>query len=147
MITVGVIRSPEVAEGIIADGRADFVALGRTLIADPEWPFKALEGRTEDIRKCITCNIWCIGERVFKNLHVRCTVNPVAGRELEYPQITSTLSPMHFAVVGGGPAGMEAARVLSTAGHRVSLFENSPSWVAKYSWPVCRRVKKNTVVH
>lgn len=126
VITVGVIRSPEVAEGIIADGRADFVALGRTLIADPEWPFKALEGRTEDIRKCITCNIWCIGERVFKNLHVRCTVNPVAGRELEYPQITSTLSPMHFAVVGGGPAGMEAARVLSTAGHRVSLFEKQP---------------------
>lgn len=126
VITVGVIRTPEVAEGIIADGRADFVALGRTLIADPEWPFKALEGRTEDIRKCITCNIWCIGERVFKNLHLRCTVNPVAGRELEYPQISSTLSPMHFAVVGGGPAGMEAARVLATAGHRVSLFERQP---------------------
>ncbi len=126
VIAVGVIRSPEVAEGIVADNRADFVALGRTLIADPEWPFKALEGRTEDIRKCITCNIWCIGERVFRNLHIRCTVNPVAGRELEYPQVTSTLSPMHFAVVGGGPAGMEAARVLATAGHRVSLFERQP---------------------
>lgn len=126
VITVGVIRSPKTAEGILAAGRADFVALGRTLIADPEWPLKAMEGRVEDIRKCITCNIWCIGERVFKNLHVRCTVNPVAGRELEYPLITSTLSPGHFAVIGGGPAGMEAARVLATAGHRVTLFEKEP---------------------
>jgi len=126
VITVGVIRSPETAESILAEGKADFVALGRTLIADPEWPFKAMEGRTEDIRKCITCNIWCIGERVFKNLHVRCTVNPVAGRELEYPLITSTMSPKHFAVMGGGPAGMEAARVLATAGHRVTLFEREP---------------------
>lgn len=126
VIAVGVIRSPEVAEGIISDSRADFVALGRTLIADPEWPVKALEGRTEDIRKCITCNIWCIGERVFKNLHIRCTVNPVAGREMEYPHIAATFNPKHFAVVGGGPAGMEAARVLATAGHRVSLLERQP---------------------
>lgn len=126
VITVGVIRSPETAEGILAEGKADFVALGRTLIADPEWPLKAMEGRTEDIRKCITCNVWCIGERVFKNLHIRCTVNPAAGRELEFPSITSTLSPMHFAVAGGGPAGMEAARVLAAAGHRVTLFEREP---------------------
>jgi 2,4-dienoyl-CoA reductase-like NADH-dependent reductase (Old Yellow Enzyme family)/thioredoxin reductase len=126
VITVGVIRSPETAEGILTEGKADFVALGRTLIADPEWPLKAMEDRTEDIRKCITCNVWCIGERVFKNLHVRCTVNPVAGREHEYPGITSTLSPGHFAIIGGGPAGMEAARVLSTAGHRVELFEREP---------------------
>mgnify|MGYP001416676719 CR=1 FL=1 len=126
VIAVGVIRSPETAEGILAEGKSDFVALGRTLIADPEWPHKALEGRTEDIRKCITCNIWCIGERVFQNLHIRCTVNPVAGRELEYPLISSTLTPGHFAVIGGGPAGMEAARVLAVAGHRVTLMEKEP---------------------
>jgi len=126
VITVGVIRSPETAESILAEGKADFVALGRTLIADPEWPLKAMEGRTEEIRKCITCNTWCIGERVFKNLHIRCTVNPAAGREIEYPLITSTLSPKHFAVIGRGPAGMEAARVLATAGHRVTLFEKEP---------------------
>ncbi|WP_082788881.1 FAD-dependent oxidoreductase [Desulfolucanica intricata] len=126
VITVGVIRSPETAEAILKEGRADFIALGRTLIADPEWPLKAMEDRPEDIRKCITCNIWCVGERVLRDLHIRCTVNPAAGREHEYPYIPSTLSPRHFAVIGGGPAGMEAARVLSIAGHSVTLFEKEP---------------------
>ncbi|NLK00329.1 MAG: FAD-dependent oxidoreductase [Clostridia bacterium] len=123
VITVGVIRSPETAESLLAEGKADFIAVGRTLIADPEWPMKALEGRTEDIRKCITCNIWCIGERLFKNLSLRCTVNPAAGRELEYPYIQKTTSPQSIAIIGGGPAGMEAARTLASAGHKITLHE------------------------
>lgn len=126
VITVGVIRTPQTAENLLAEGKADFIAIGRTLIADPEWPLKAMEGRTEDIRKCITCNIWCIGERVFKNLRIRCTINANAGRELEYPYIPATTNPQSYVVVGGGPAGMEAARVLATAGHRVTLFERTP---------------------
>ncbi len=126
VITVGVIRSPETAERILAEGQADFVALGRTLLADPHWPVKAMGGRVDDIRKCISCNIWCIGERVFKNLHIRCTVNATCGREHEYPVIRKTSQPMSFAVAGGGPAGMEAARVLAIKGHRVTLFEKGP---------------------
>ncbi len=123
VITVGSIRSPETAEGILREGKADFVALGRTLIADPEWPLKVMENRVEEIRKCISCNIGCIGERVFRNLHLRCTVNPVAGREHEFPVIPRVDAAKAYAVIGGGPAGMEAARVLAVAGNNVILFE------------------------
>jgi len=123
VITVGNIRSPQVAENLLKEEKADFIAIGRTLIADPEWPLKAMLDRDEDIRKCISCNIGCISERVFKNLHIRCTVNPVAGREIEYPSIPFSYNSKHFVVIGGGPAGMEASRVLATGGNKVSLIE------------------------
>lgn len=125
VITVGVIRSPNVAERILAEGKADFVAVGRTLIADPHWAKKAKEGRDEDIRKCISCNIGCIGGHVFYDLYMRCTVNPVVGHErLEgWAELRPAERKKNVMVVGGGPGGMEAARVAALRGHNVTLYE------------------------
>ncbi|MBW1780516.1 MAG: FAD-dependent oxidoreductase [Deltaproteobacteria bacterium] len=125
VIGVGVIRTPEVAEEILEKGGVDFLALGRTLLADPYWPQKAREGRDEDINRCICCNIGCIGGRIFKDLHIRCTVNPMTGREGIKGQLAPIGREQRVCVVGGGPAGMMAALAASDRGHRVVLFEKS----------------------
>jgi len=123
VITVGVIREPEFAEKVIADGQADFVAIGRGLIADPEWSRKAQEGRSNEIRKCISCNIGCIGGRVFQNLRLRCSINPVVGHEAAYSDIKQSLAKKKVVVVGGGAAGMQAAITAAKRGHQVTLLE------------------------
>lgn len=125
VVTVGQIKTPAFAERILEDGKADFVALGRPLIADPEWPRKAAEGRDEDIRKCLSCNIGCIGKHVFAGLYMRCTVNPVVGHEREegWVELKPAKKKKKVMVVGGGPGGMEAARVASLRGHDVTLYE------------------------
>ncbi|WP_462408483.1 oxidoreductase [Neobacillus sp. Marseille-QA0830] len=121
VITVGVIREPDFAEKIIADGKADFVAMGRTQIADPEWARKAFEGRVQEIRKCINC-LHCI-QTVNKNSHIQCGINIRAGRELEFKELKPIEEKRTVAIVGGGPAGMEAARVLSLKCYDVTIFE------------------------
>ena len=108
------------AEQILRDGRADFIGIARGLIADPDWPRKVAKGRIEEIRKCIKCNA-C---RIIHSPHpIRCAVNAVAGREDKYDVIKPSPEKKRVAVVGGGPAGMEAARVAALRGHRVILFE------------------------
>lgn len=123
IITVGVIREPEVAERILEQGKADFVAVGRGLIADPSWPQKARSGQAQQINKCISCNEGCLAPRVFRRVSVRCTVNPQAGREGEMSDLTPADPRKRVVVVGGGPAGMEAAATAAGRGHEVTLLE------------------------
>ncbi len=119
VITAGVIREPEAAERLLETGVADFVGIGRGLVADPEWPTKARLGRADEIRKCLSCNT-CFS-RISNGLHIRCAVNARVGRE-GHPQ-ARTACPARVMVIGAGPAGMEAARVAKLKGHDVAIFE------------------------
>ncbi|MBI5968227.1 MAG: FAD-dependent oxidoreductase, partial [Deltaproteobacteria bacterium] len=125
VIGVGVIRTPAMAENILKEGQVDFLALGRALLADPHWPNKARQGRVDEIIKCISCNIGCIGGRVFRDLHIRCTINPVTGREREFGTLIPAAKRKKVLIIGGGPAGMEAARIAKMRGHQVTLVEKS----------------------
>jgi 2,4-dienoyl-CoA reductase-like NADH-dependent reductase (Old Yellow Enzyme family)/thioredoxin reductase len=129
VITVGKIGDPVLADRILQEGKADFVAMGRALLVDPELPNKAKGGRFNDIRKCIYCNNCRIGYLSLERIETRgtslaCTVNPALLREREF-ELKPALSPKKVMVVGGGLAGMEAARVLAERGHQVSLYEKS----------------------
>jgi 2,4-dienoyl-CoA reductase-like NADH-dependent reductase (Old Yellow Enzyme family)/thioredoxin reductase len=123
VITVGRIHHPAVAEEILASGRADLVAMGRALLADPHLPRKAFEGREDEIRPCIACNEGCY-KRIFQQLDIRCSVNPALGREGEF-LLSKATSAKRVAVIGGGPAGMEAAHAAWERGHKVLLLEES----------------------
>ena len=119
VIAVGRIE-PEIAEQVLDRGDADFIAMGRKLLADPELPNKLQRGEPEAIRPCIYCYT-CVS-RIFVNDHVRCAVNARTGFEQD-TVILPAAQPRHVLVVGGGPAGMEAARVAALRGHRVTLAE------------------------
>ncbi|ETI70497.1 NAD(P)/FAD-dependent oxidoreductase [Neobacillus vireti] len=122
IIASGSITTPQFAEEILQEKNVDFVSLGRPLLADPYFPLKAKEGRTEDIIPCIRCNDGCMERTFFNYQSIRCSVNPNMGREGELP-IKPASASKNIAVVGGGPAGMEAARVSALRGHKVTLFE------------------------
>ena len=108
------------AEEALAQGKMDMFAMGRGLITDPELPNKAKEGRFEDIRPCICC-CYCFD---FTDSSVICSTNPRAGREGEYT-IELAKKPKRVFIIGGGPGGMEAARVAAQRGHQVTLYEKS----------------------
>ena len=122
IFTVGRITDPYVAEEIVAQGRADMVCIARGHIADPEIGRKLMEDRPGDIRQCIGCNQGCAG-RINAGLSVGCLVNPEAGRELELGSVGQAPRSKSVVVVGGGPAGLEAARVAAMRGHSVVLHE------------------------
>lgn len=120
VMAVGRINDPHVADAIIADGKADLVCIGRGLLADPELPRKAEQGRLDDIRHCVACNT-CM-ESIFRKGRVECLVNPSLGREKEMELIPSD-SPKRVMVIGGGPGGMNVAWIAAKRGHDVHLLE------------------------
>ena len=122
VIVSNTIRTPEEAEAILEKGQADFIGFARPMLADADYCKKVLDGRDEDIRHCLSC------QHCFRTLDsgcsLRCAVNPETGREYIYGDIGKAPVNKKVAVIGGGPAGLESARVAALMGHDVTLFES-----------------------
>jgi 2,4-dienoyl-CoA reductase-like NADH-dependent reductase (Old Yellow Enzyme family) len=118
------VRTPEAAEQVLAEGHADLVSVVRGQIADPHLVAKARAGRAQDVRPCISCNQLCWGRR-SRDYWISCLINPSAGREFEWhgDRPVPATGSRSVLVVGGGPAGLETARVAAVRGHRVTLVE------------------------
>lgn len=120
VMAVGRLNDPDDARRVLTDGHADLIAIGRGLIADPDWARKVAAGRPDEVRPCIACNA-CV-DLVGPGGQIRCAVNPAVGRDHTWdPQ--PARPPRRVTVVGSGPAGLEAARVARERGHRVTLVE------------------------
>src|SRR5262249_53040627 len=117
VIVAARIVEPGMAEAALRQGVADLVGMTRSLIADPDLPRKTAAGRPDDIRLCTGANEGCIG-RLYQGLQIRCVQTPLIGHEDELDAIDPAVSPRHVIVVGGGPGGLEAARVTALRGHR-----------------------------
>ncbi|SPD75147.1 NADH:flavin oxidoreductase [uncultured Desulfobacterium sp.] len=122
IIATGGITTPAFAEEILRDGRADFIALGRPALADPSWARKIEEGRPEDIIPCIRCNDGCLRRTIGFSRATSCAVNPRMGFET-IRVIAPLKEKKRVAIIGGGPGGMEAARLAAIRGHDVTLYE------------------------
>ena len=122
---VGAIGDPDQMEQILESGRADLIALGRGLVADPDLPLKVRENRPQDIRRCLRC-FTCQGQ-MMKTGNIICSVNPEIGQELDVKLRLPVREQHRVAVVGGGPAGMQAAITAAERGHQVTLYEADDS--------------------
>jgi len=121
IITAGRMDDPALAASSIENGQTDMIALGRPLLADAEIPNKIMRDDFEDVRPCLSCQEGCMG-RLAVYAQISCAVNPVCGRENEYG-LSPAMQKKSILIVGGGVAGMEAARVCAVRGHKVTLLE------------------------
>ncbi len=125
VVAVGKLGYPDLAEQALRENQADMIMLGRPLLADPDWPIKAYQGRVSEIRPCIGCQEGCVNEFV-EGGHPQCAVNPVTAFEYRgIAELAPAKRPKKVAVVGGGPAGIVAATTAAIRGHQVELFEAS----------------------
>lgn len=148
VIAVGKINDLFLANSIVENGKADMVAIGRGLLADPEFFRKTRQGKTEEIRKCISCR-YCLSERVAKGFQIRCKINPTVGRERDFILVPAKESKKVI-VVGGGPAGMEVAAMVKRRGHAVKLFERQKHLGGQLLMamaPPCKREINDLVLH
>jgi mycofactocin system FadH/OYE family oxidoreductase 2 len=125
VIATGRIADPAVAERVLREGQADLCVMTRAQIADPDFPNKARDGRLDDIRPCVGYNEGCI-DRIYTGRGVSCVHNAVIGREADWAELPRAAAARRVVVVGGGPAGLECARVARLRGHDVVLFEKGP---------------------
>lgn len=123
VLTAGRMEDPDLASDAIRKGQTDIIALGRPLLADPEIPNKIMRGEFEQVRPCLSCQEGCMG-RLAAYAQISCAVNPACGRENEYG-LSPALKKKKILIVGGGVAGMEAARVCALRGHEVALYEKA----------------------
>lgn len=120
----GRIRTPQEAEGLLRDGKLDLAQMARALIADPEWVNKAQQGRDAEIRPCMYISSGCLG-RLHRGLAISCVQNATVGREKEFETLPKIAQSKRVLVIGGGPAGMQAAVTAAERGHSVVLIEGS----------------------
>lgn len=142
-VVSGNIRSPYVADDIIKNNESDLIAMGRGLIAEPNWVKKIETGRIDELRKCISCNIGCADHRIRLGRPIRCTVNPDIFHEDDY-KLNPVKNEIKVAVVGGGTAGLEAACTAAELGCKVDLFEQK-SYLGGLSVDISRLPEKRRI--
>jgi len=143
VIGVGRIPDPRLAEEMLRAGKADFIAFGRALLADPHLPKKAREGRFDEIIPCIACNSGCVDRRLSAGLYTACLCNPLTGNEEEL-KVAPASKRGRVMVVGAGPAGLQASLVASQRGHEVSLWEQDRRLGGNYRIAVLPPGKEET---
>ena len=146
VIAVGRIRTPELANQILEEEKADLISMGRALIADPDLPSKASQGGTEEIIPCISCNRCILSIRKGA---LQCAVNPETGREGIF-KLEKTKLPKKVWIIGGGPAGMKAAEIAARRGHKVALYEKGQELGGRFllaAIPPRKQVLKEFIDH